>query len=456
MYTREMSRRVSGRPVTTAVVSLGALVALLTGAIGTATSPTASAQEPTAPSTSTTVPRDPAASAPAPGDTAPGDTSPRDTAPGDTVPVDPNAPTTTLVPDPLGGASEGLSQGAYGTQPPFDLGSMSVLGAEVRRTRRDLATAQARYDAAQGAIDATLGEFERLAQQIEVIGLDREDKVADASAAKATMQRRVVEAYVRGDRSTSLLGVAGDPAEYSRAKSYLEVMADLDRESVEGYRRSVGRMNDSERRLVDDQAALQQRATALTVERDAALQALLDARRCAEAYRTGSHACPPTFTFPVLGEVTFVNSWGAARLPGSPDQHWHEGTDIMAPQGREIVAVEDGTLFKVGEAGLGGMRLWLHGASGLDYYYAHFSAFAPGIVDGLAVTAGTVVGYAGSTGDAAGGASHLHFEIHPSGGAPIDPYPLLKAAWGTRPMPLQSFVMDRPASAMAVLPAEER
>jgi len=138
------------------------------------------------------------------------------------------------------------------------------------------------------------------------------------------------------------------------------------------------------------------------------------------------------YVFPVYGPAAYGNTFGAFR--GDVAGKWHHGEDLVAPYGTPLLAVADGTLFSVGWNDLGGWRLWLRDDAGNEFYYAHMSAYSPLAIAGKRVKAGDVLGFVGDSGDARGGVSHLHFEIHPVDllqygydGA-VAPYPFL-VAW---------------------------
>jgi Peptidase family M23 len=123
-------------------------------------------------------------------------------------------------------------------------------------------------------------------------------------------------------------------------------------------------------------------------------------------------------TCPVAGPVQFDDDFGDPRSGGRE----HHGNDLFAAYGTPIVAIEGGVVFQANSTpvGLGGIDIWLRGDSGTTYYHAHDSANV--VVVNQRVSAGQFVAYVGDTGNARGGPAHLHFEIHPGGGAAVDPY----------------------------------
>jgi murein DD-endopeptidase MepM/ murein hydrolase activator NlpD len=128
---------------------------------------------------------------------------------------------------------------------------------------------------------------------------------------------------------------------------------------------------------------------------------------------------PNRWVCPVRGPSTFMNDWGFTREGGL----WHQGTDLMAPRGTPIVAPVKGTVEQYPN-NRGGNALYVHGNDGTRYYFAHLDKYgAKGKVN-----AGTVIGYVGDTGDAKGGPTHLHFEIHPSDGEAVNPFPTVNIA----------------------------
>ena len=135
------------------------------------------------------------------------------------------------------------------------------------------------------------------------------------------------------------------------------------------------------------------------------------------AVRNGA-ATAPLARCPVAG-ARFMNDWGFPRATTG----FHEGTDLMAKRGTPIVAPAAGTVNQ-GVGKIGGNYFQLVAKDGTRYYGAHMGSFGK---TGT-VRAGDVLGTVGDTGDAAGGPPHLHFEIHPAGGAAINPYSALVAA----------------------------
>jgi len=122
---------------------------------------------------------------------------------------------------------------------------------------------------------------------------------------------------------------------------------------------------------------------------------------------------------PVQGASAYGDSWGAPRSGGRR----HQGVDMLAPMGTPLQAVVSGTISH-GTNRLGGTTISLLGDNGNRYYYAHLSRYEglPGRVEQA-----QVIGYVGDSGNATG-VPHLHFEIRPMGGIPVNPTASVRAA----------------------------
>src|SRR2546423_13447232 len=148
---------------------------------------------------------------------------------------------------------------------------------------------------------------------------------------------------------------------------------------------------------------------------------------------------PEHIVSPVVGGVQYIDDFGAPR-PGGP----HQGNDITAAKKSPAVAAEAGRVKYWTTSRSAGCMLYLYGESGTTYYYIHLNndltmrndnrgkcvkGTAYTVKDGAKVAAGQQIAYVGDSGDADGGNSHLHFEVHPGGGRAVSPYPYLQKAY---------------------------
>jgi len=116
--------------------------------------------------------------------------------------------------------------------------------------------------------------------------------------------------------------------------------------------------------------------------------------------------------------------------------HLHEAIDIAALKGTPVYAVDDGKLAKLFTSVPGGLTLYQFDPQGrLAYYYAHLDRYAAGLREGMTLRRCDLLGYVGTSGNAAANVPHLHFAVFRLGpkrqwwkGTPVNPYVALKDA----------------------------
>jgi murein DD-endopeptidase MepM/ murein hydrolase activator NlpD len=191
------------------------------------------------------------------------------------------------------------------------------------------------------------------------------------------------------------------------------------RKALEAQQQARAEQARKDRNAAEAQAAATRAATATNTSNTGNAGNTANAISPVEApsapQNTGSNlACP------VAGPRAFADTWGAARSGGRS----HQGVDIISPSGTPLAAMESGRIeFRSNK--LGGQTVRLYGGSGTRYYYAHLSRYAGG---NRSVNKGDVIGYVGRTGNTT--TNHLHLQIHPGGGRPVNPYSYARAACG--------------------------
>jgi septal ring factor EnvC (AmiA/AmiB activator) len=396
------------------------------GVVARASGQTQPGPAPTSTTTSTTLPTSTTST-----------TVPSTTLPGVTTTLPPLDTTTTTVPWPMFGDpfwDEMIEPGSsYADQPPFDPNSNAVVEAELRRAQRELADAQRRGRRALDDVAAARARLDELEARLLGRGAEEQALLRASEAAHTLFVERAADAYMRGnDSDLSLLFASDDANEYGKRAVLLESVLEADDAVFDEYVATREAMGGELVSLHDQMVqAARDIKVARVVEKELRAE-IVDLTIEVKVWEAGSQLMARGFVFPVAGEATFGDSWGAPRMPGTQYAHWHEGTDIMAAAGTPLVACEDGVISRTSSSTLGGISLYILGESGIEYYYAHLSSYAPEAQAGRAVRAGDVVGFVGDTGNARGGSPHLHFEIHGRDGQAVNPYPILKIAHETQ------------------------
>ena len=338
------------------------------------------------------------------------------------------------------------------------------------RTALESAVAKARTTAEQAAVERFMSSgstgipiLTGYQQPLDQLSLAELSRVATASSddafdqfdvAQRDLERNVDElASARADveaqqaRYEELSRTANDEVEHLKEVETKRLADEQVRLALEAQRR------EEQRRLAEQQAAEAARRAAEEAARAAEQQRTAELQRAADQQQAEPAAAakaavpasadtpqPPAaagiasddapvdepsaapvnsgMICPVDGPTAYSDTWGAPR----PGGRRHEGVDMISPKGTPLVAVASGDA-RFWTNGQGALGVSLTADDGTRYYYGHLSAYEG---SGGHVNTGQVIGYVGATG--ATTVNHLHFEVHPGGGAPVNPYPYVRNA----------------------------
>ena len=271
------------------------------------------------------------------------------------------------------------------------------------------------------------------------------------SGLEADLNQRASEAYQMGTTSTmELLLDAQDFSEFSDRLVYLdrlaqddadlatrvavlseelrrqrENLARLEAEQADAFERAEREKSIIYDRLEEAQALREKLEEQLEAERLAA-QRLAEAQAAAASGGGGTGDGAPAQIGTVAGSglqacpapgTSFGDTFGAPRSGGRS----HAGVDMMGGYGTPVYAALPGSVSH-SSSSLGGNQAYVHSSGGTYTFYAHLQGYSDA---SGSVSAGTLIGYIGDTGNATG-TPHLHFEYHPNGSL-VNPTPHVSA-----------------------------
>jgi peptidoglycan LD-endopeptidase LytH len=309
--------------------------------------------------------------------------------------------------------------------------SRADTAGDLRSAKARMAATQSELNGLVASYDAALTRYANTQAAIDSVRAQATQTQARQASIRLALSAQARAAYESGGVDTlALLLTSSSFAQFSdrveflrrisRSDSDLLIEAGVVQEELRRESAQLAALSSNQQAIVQqlgqEKAAISQKLGELQ-SLVASLGAQLADQAAAAAQGGG-----PLVACPVGQPRAFADDFGAPR----PGGRRHQGIDMMAPLGTPIYAAQSGR-FEENSNPLGGTGALVFADNGDYTYYAHLSAYA-GVPNGSHVSAGTMIGHVGDTGDAM--SYHLHFEYHPGGGAAVDPYRMLVAVCG--------------------------
>lgn len=313
------------------------------------------------------------------------------------------------------------------------------LRSQLNEISDEFRRAGAAYDKAYWAFDSADADYDRASKRMAKLKKELAGEQKQLSKRVATWYRTDNLGFLE------VLLLSENFEDFATRLDYVQRVSNADAAAIDRIEKTLVKIRRERAALEKTRAARAKKVVAFKKRRDAlqaqlsrtrtrynALQAQLAAAARAEkgsgyvpaSGRVNAVAGPNGMVFPVAGPNYYSDTWGASRGGG---RRRHKGTDIMASTGTPVVATLSGSV-TVRRGNTAGLWIILRANNGWQFWYMHLNTTT--VPSGSRVSAGQQIGTVGYSGNASANAPHLHYEIHPGGGAAVNPYPYLRKMQG--------------------------
>lgn len=249
----------------------------------------------------------------------------------------------------------------------------------------------------QGLLQKIAEQDMKLLHEIKARRQDIEKRKADLE------QKRDQIARLEAENSRLLASLENQKKESSRVLASLDSQKKMKQDLLA---QALASKEAAERALAEEEEASRQLAAKIKE---------LEARLAKEPFVGGQ------FAWPLPGYSRITSDFGWRIHPILGDRRFHDGIDIAAPRGAQVIAAADGTVILAGWYGGYGNAVVISHGGNITTLYGHLSQIA--VSEGQRVTKGQEIGRVGTTGLSTG--YHLHFGIRKNG-EPINPWSYLR------------------------------
>ena len=257
------------------------------------------------------------------------------------------------------------------------------------------------YDRAQ------LDVYEAAVQTIEDkrIQLEGEKEELQGLQQEETAKQESVKALM-AEKRTELAKYKSQISSAEGELSAYDTQLAAQEEQIRSIEAAIKKREEEERRRAEEEARKKREAEAAAAAAAAATQKKAAAKDLGSIH----------FTWPCPASGRITSSFGKRSSPTKGASTYHNGVDIGAASGANIVAAAAGEVVSAGYSGAGGNMIMISHGGGIYTLYMHCSKIT--CSEGQSVKAGQTIGKVGSTGVSTG--PHLHFAIR-SGGSYLNP-----------------------------------